>query len=124
MSDWQTFCRGSKDMIPDGKVIAVVIGDGRQQKVRVEAGVGVFELTSVVLRADALKDIPDAALRAWRRNRTTHLVGFKVDQKERLVATAWIPTPGVTAVEFVSQVRRLAREADLFENQLTGADRE
>jgi hypothetical protein len=124
MSDWDAFSRGAKDMFTEGKVITVLISDGRQQKVRVEDADNAFELTSVILPKGAMAGVPDVALRAWRRNRTTHLVGFKVDQKDRLVATAWVPKPGVTAAEFVSHVRRLAREADLFENQLTGADRE
>jgi len=124
VSEWQTFCRGTKGLVVDGKTITVAIGDGRDQRVMVDDSDDAFELTSVVLRANLLADIPDAALRAWRRNRTTHLVGFKVDKKDRLVATAWVPKLGVTADEFVAHVRRLGREADLFESQLTGADRE
>ena len=123
-ADWQAFVYEASDVTVNGASLEVALGDGRRQRVTVREASSTFELSSVVVRADRLSEIEDAALRAWRRNRTTHLVGFKIDQRGRLVATAWVAKAGVSGDEFVSHVRRLAREADLFESQLTGVDRE
>ena len=68
--------------------------------------------------------IPDAALRAWKRNRSTQLVGFRVDRKGRLVGEAWVPKAGLERGEFLLYVVRVATECDLFEYHLTGKDRE
>ncbi|HEU5178897.1 MAG TPA: hypothetical protein VFU24_15710, partial [Burkholderiales bacterium] len=60
-------------------------------------------------------------LRAWRRNRSSQLVGFRVDQRGRLVGEAWVPKAGLSAQEFQVYVRRVAAECDRFEYLLTGA---
>lgn len=123
-TDWRPWCRDADDLRIDATDVVVTLDDGRRQTVRVSEGDGCLELTSTVLRPSAVEAIEDAALRAWRRNRSTRLVGFKVDTRGRLVATAWVPLTGLGGDEFLAMVRRLAREADLFEYQLTGADRE
>jgi hypothetical protein len=83
-----------------------------------------YVLTGVVARQAVFADVPDAALRAWRRNRSTQLVGFRVDRKGRLVGEAWVPKAGLVRSEFLLYVMRVATECDLFEYHLTGKDRE
>jgi len=124
MTEWQSWCKGERDLTVDVAGVRVALDDDRGQVVQVSDGQDCLELSSVVLKASLVETIEDVVLRAWRRNRTTRLVGFKVDKRGRLIATAWTPLAGLTASEFLALVRRLAREADLFEYQLTGADRE
>ena len=64
------------------------------------------------------------ALVAWERNRASSLVGFRVDDRGRLVGESWVPTPGLTRDEFLFYLRSAAAACDLFEYQLTGKDRE
>jgi len=124
MTDWRSLCRGGTDLVVDTDVVTVAVGDGRTQRVRVKATASTYELSSIVVRAAALDEIDDAPLRAWRRNRTSQLVGFRIDERGGLVAVGWVPTVGLTGEEFAGLVRRVAAAADLFEYQLTGKDRE
>lgn len=50
------------------------------------------------------------------------LVGFRMDQKGRLVGEAWMPKVGLGREEFLLYVRRVASECDLFEYSVTGKD--
>ena len=96
---------------------------GRHQRISISETAETFELTSIVARAAAICDIPDVALRAWRRNQAMQLVGFRLDQKGRLLGEAWVPKAGLTRDEFLLCVKRVADECDLFEYHLTGKDR-
>jgi len=69
----------------DGDGIVVTFVGGRHQRVYVDDVDGALELTGFVARQAAVQSVPDACLRAWERNRTTHLVGFRVDRSGRLV---------------------------------------
>ena len=122
--DWHRWCRGAGDISPEGKQVTVSFTNGRRQRVTVVETEDCYELTSVVVRAMALSASPDAELRAWRRNRSAQLVGFKIDARGRLVAETWVPKAGITADEFLTHLRQVSAEADLFEYQLTGKDRE
>lgn len=122
-TEWRSWCKGQADLKVASGALVVELGDDRRQVVQVTAGEDCLELSSNVLRPGLVK-AEDVVFRAWRRNRITRLVGFKVDKRGWLIATAWTPIAGLTAAEFVALVRRIAREADLFEYQLTGADRE
>ncbi len=97
---------------------------GRHQRISIMETAETFELTSIVVRAAAICDIPDVALRAWRRNQAMQLVGFRLDQKGRLLGEAWMPKAGLTRDEFLLYVKRVADECDLFEYHLTGKDRQ
>jgi hypothetical protein len=83
-----------------------------------------IELSSLVARPSVLAEIDSPSLAAWRRNRAASLVGFRVDERGRLVGESWVPTEGLTRDEFLLYVRGLAAACDLFEFQLTGKDRE
>ena len=108
----------------DGDRINVTVSNERRQRIGIRETVDTYELTGVVARPAALSAVPDVSLRAWRRNRGMQLVGFRVDQKGRLVGEAWVPKAGLEREEFLTYVKRVAAECDLFEYYLTGKDRE
>jgi hypothetical protein len=124
MSDWKQLCRGAEGLVLDVDSVDVIQTDARRHRIIISETADTYQLTGVVVRSSTLNDLPDASLRAWRRNRTTELVGFKIDQKGRLVGTAWVPKTGLRREEFLMYVRHVAAECDLFEYHLTGNDRE
>jgi hypothetical protein len=96
----------------------------RRQRIKVRETEDKIELTGIVARPSAVGGIPDVALRAWRRNRAMQLVGFRFDQKGRLIGESWVPKAGLTRGEFLLCAKRIAHECDLFEYHLTGKDQE
>ncbi len=79
-----------------------------------------FEAT--VATARTLESMDEDPVRwAWRRNRASSLVGFRVDQR-RLIAEAVAPAAGLTGDEFLVYLRAVAAEADRMELVLTGRD--
>jgi hypothetical protein len=123
-SDWREFCRKQSAFLIEGDRVAVTFENERRHRVVVRETDSAYVLTAIVARQDVFTDVPDAALRAWKRNRSTQLVGFRVDRKGRLVGEAWIPKAGLERDEFLLCIMRVATECDLFEYQLTGKDRE
>ena len=123
-SDWKRWCRGQENISLDGDCVVITFVGGRHQRVEVTDAGEAFELTGFVARQAALQSVPDAPLRAWERNRTTQLVGFRVDRRGRLVGEAWVPKPGLGADEFLHYARLVAMECDRFEFILTGKDYE
>jgi hypothetical protein len=121
--NWQQFCK-AEGFASDDDGVEVRFDSGRSQKVAVVDHGDAFLLRSIVARQAVVKDVPDAALRAWGRNRCAFLVGFRVDERGRVVGEAWLPKPGITNSEFQIVLRHLATESDRFEFQLTGQDYE
>jgi hypothetical protein len=121
--DWRQFCKAKGFASHDG-VVEVLFDSGRSQKVVVEDLGDAFLLRSTIARQAVVSEIPDAAMRAWVRNRSTLFVGFRVDERGRMVGEAWIPKQGITKSEFQLILRHLATESDRFEFQLTGQDHE
>jgi hypothetical protein len=122
-SDWRRWTLGKEFKVEDD-VIVVALGDGRSQRVVVEeteAGDSV-RLWSVAVRPSALSEQDDPHLFAWDRNRSSDLVGFKVDGRARLIGEAWVPTVGLEAAEWVTYVRAVAVACDRIEYLLTGRD--
>jgi len=122
--DWRNFCRGTANLSVDGEVAEVVTSEARHHRIVVRETPDALELRGVVVRASAVADIPDVCLRVWRRNRATQLVGFRIDQKGRLIGEAWAPKAGLVRAEFLFYLKHIATECDLFEYHLTGQDRE
>ena len=60
---------------------------------------------------------------AWTRNRSSDLVGFKLDSRGRLVGEAWIPSAGLDADEWRSWLHAVATGCDRLEYLLSGKDR-
>lgn len=123
MTDWRQFCRGAEGMSVDGDSVKVITHGERQHRIAIRETGDTYELTGAVARLAALSAVPDVPLRAWRRNRGMQLVGFRVDRKGSLVGEAWVPKAGLGREEFLTYVRRVAGECDLFEYHLTGKDR-
>ena len=123
-TDWKAWCRREKDVDVEREAAVVNLKTGRKQRVCVRFADESIELTSFVARRCSWDPDSDIHIRAWRRNRSTRGVGFSVDEKNRLMARAWMPMIGATKDEFLECLRHLAAEADLFEYQLTGKDQE
>jgi hypothetical protein len=110
--------------MPDDAGVTMQFSDGRRHRIDVREGDGVIELRGVVARRAVAVQIERVALVAWEHNRACSLVGFRVDDRGRLVGESWVPTPGLTRVEFLFYLRSTAAACDLFEYQLTGKDLE
>jgi hypothetical protein len=124
MIEWRDFCVGASDIASDDAGLTVRFGNGRVQRVDVRTAEGVIELRSVVARRAIVEHLEDVVLMSWERNRATSLVGFRADDRGRLVGECWVPIAGLTRDEFLVYVRSVAAACDLFEFQLTGHDRE
>jgi hypothetical protein len=122
-SSWQELCREAGFAPRDG-AIEVRLETGRSQRIEGEELGEELRLRSTVARAAISSDIPDLALSAWVRNRSVPLVGFRVDNRGRLVGELWVPRAGLTSEELHFLIQHLAIECDRFEFQLTGEDRE
>jgi hypothetical protein len=124
MIDWGRLCAGAKDIQIVGNAIVVTLGRGRQHRVDVEIKSDAIELRAVVARRAVVSEQENPTLAAWNRNCASSLVGFRNDERGRLVGESWIPGAGLSADEFLVYVREIAAACDLFEFQLTGKDRE
>jgi hypothetical protein len=122
--EWRKFCEAAPDITLYDTGLTVHFSNGRTQRIEVRLGEGLIELRSVVARRAVAKQIERVALLAWERNRASSLIGFRADDRGRLVGECWVPTPGLTRDEFLIYVRSAAAACDLFEFQLTGDDGE
>lgn len=123
-NSWKQWCRGHQDITIQGGCAVLTFTGGRHQRVHVTDVGEAYELKGFVARQATLRNVPDAHLRAWERNRTTQLVGFRIDRRGRLVGESWVPKPGLDGSEFLHYLRRVAGECDRFEFILTGKDYE
>lgn len=118
-ANWEKLYRGARGKI-NAPYIDVALGNERAHRVEVEEMEGGFQITGIVVRRDGANH----AINAWLRNRAASLVGFRIDLKQRLIGTAFVPSAGVTPAEFQSSVFAVAAECDRFEAILTGKDQE
>ena len=115
-----------------GSTVMVSFPNDRKHKVSLAEAPDSWELTGLVLapnfvtRPDGGDDSVrlDLALRAWRRNQTARLCGFRLSVDGALVGEATVPKIGLTPEELRERVRALARACDLLEAHLTGGDSE
>ncbi|WP_431924815.1 hypothetical protein [Micromonospora wenchangensis] len=120
--DWRRLCQ-SDDMRPKGRHVKVSFANGRSHSVYVRDNDEAYLLTAVVANAEVVGQWDRLYREAWERNRHTRLAGFRIDTAGQLIAHGWTPKDGLTADAFQAVVRAVAREADRYEFQLTGADR-
>ena len=124
MIDWRKICAGVRDLQFDGDAVLVTLVGGFQHRVEVEPKHDAIELRAIVARRGVVEGLDIPALAMWRRNRASTLVGFRLDNRGRLVGESWVPGAGLTTDEFLVYVRNIAAACDRFEFQLTGKDRE
>jgi hypothetical protein len=106
----------------DGDTVVVRFADERHQHVRVLDEGDSLRVVGVVARRGVVEGLESIALRAWSRNRATQLVGFRLDDRGRLVGESWIPKAGLSGEELITYVRQVAAECDRLEYLLTGRD--
>jgi hypothetical protein len=122
-ADWRRLCRGP-NLELDGDEVIVRFENGRSHRVRLGETDETFELHCIVARSTAEFSIPALSLRIWQLNRAAQLVSFRIDARDRVVGSGWMPRAGATAQEFQLVLRRVAVESDRLEFLLTGKDRE
>jgi hypothetical protein len=100
-------------------------GESRRHTVRVHKIDDGIRLEATVATARTLDSIAlydDPHRWAWRRNRVSNLVGFRVDSQQRLLAEAVAPTIALSGDEFETYLLAVATEADRMELVLTAQD--
>jgi len=75
----------AEDFTVQGSAIEVSFADGRRQLVNVAEGAEDYRLSSFVVKEAKAESIPDLPLQVWKRNRTTAIVGFRIDDRGRSV---------------------------------------
>lgn len=102
--------------------IEVRFSSGRKHRVDVTVEPDRWGLRAIVVRPSALEHLEGRReLLPWELNRTSTLVGYRYDERRRLIGEAWAPREA-DADEFQLLVRHLAAECDRLELQLTGGD--
>lgn len=115
------WCR-SAGLEVSGDAVEVRFDDERRHRVQVHDEGDALRLVAVVARPAVVLALDSPALLAWRRNRSTQLVGFRLDERGRLVGESWVPRAGLTGEELAFYVQRVAAECDRLEYLLTGRD--
>lgn len=122
--DWRRLAAAAKLSVR-GDAVYVGVPDGRHQTVQVdESEADMLRAWSIVAKAAVVRQIDEPRLQAWRRNRLSELVGFRVDALGRMIGETFISLPGCGAEELGLHIRVLARACDRFELLLTGSDDE
>ncbi len=124
MLEWHGYCHKAAGVTSEGDRLEVEFASGRRQRVTVEELPDRYVLRSIAARASEVPTDVSPDRRAWTTNRTTDLVGFRIDSQGRFIGEAWVPKLGLTAEEFVFVARRVAAECDRMEYVLTGEERE
>ncbi len=122
---WRALVGRDLDIEPDPKRPAVVVrfDNGRSHRVRVRVAPDGYVLESVIAGPAHTALLGDLHIAAWKRNRSSRLVGYRIDAYGRLVAHVWTPREGLTPEMFMLLMRQVAGEADRHELLLTGRDR-
>jgi hypothetical protein len=122
-SEWETYCR-APDLNSNGTGVLVRFANGRAQRVEITVNDDAYLLRSVVAKQSIVSRDSAAAPRTWLRNQQVSLVGFRIDERGRIVGEAMLLKAGLTAQEFQLVLRTVAVECDRFEYQLTWHDSE
>lgn len=125
-TDWRGLSKEA-GLAVSGDGLLIRFPDGRQQQVSVDSGDGqalrVWSVAASPSRVTAAVGRGESAhLLAWRRNRASDLVGFKVDGRGRLIGEAWVPIAGLDAGEWRTYVTAVAQACDRTEYLLSGRD--
>ena len=123
--EWRRLSRDAGWSVSTNGEITVVLGAGRQHRVFVDPSTGtdLIRLWAVAGQRSDLNTLADPPhVTAWKRNRQSDLVGFKIDPRGKLIGEAWVPTAGLNAEEWAFWVRTVAQVCDRIEYLLTGTD--
>jgi len=123
-TDWRQLSRAAGVAVTTNG-LKVSLGGGRQHTLivdEVDGDTAVLRLWSVAAPARVVLHPEMTDIVAWERNRTSDLVGFKVDGRGRLIGEAWVPQIGLDAEEWAIYVRAVAEACDRVEYLLTGRD--
>lgn len=120
-ADWKSFCR-EKHLDIDQTRVCVTFKDQRKHWLNVIDEGDSYLLRGHVASRKTVRSVHGLPVKIWLRNRTTQLVGFRIDNKSRLVGEAWVPKDGLNAEEFQMYLNILASECDRLEFLLTGTD--
>jgi hypothetical protein len=124
MPDWRLLSREAGFKV-SGTEIALAFSDGRQHSVTVEERPDRqgLRLWAIAARPSMLPEEPEGPhVHAWKRNRASDLVGFKIDGRGRLVGEACVPLAGLDLEEWTIYVNTVARACDRVEYLLSGRD--
>jgi len=124
MLDWRRLSRDAGFKV-SGDELIVTFADGRQHRLTVEERPERQELRLSAVAAQPSMLRPEAdgpQVFAWKRNRFSDLVGFKIDSRGRLVGETWVPLSGLDGEEWTLYVTTLARSCDRLEYLLSGRD--
>src|SRR5512139_2861782 len=106
-TDWRRLSEEA-GLALSGDGLLIRFPDARQQQVFVDSGGQALRVWSVAASPSrvtaAVGRGESAHLLAWRRNRASDLVGFKVDGRGRLIGEAWVPIAGLDAGEWRTYV--------------------
>ena len=99
--------------------------EGRHHAVRlsdVEHGIRMEATVATARTVDSIARYQDPQRWAWRLNRASNLVGFRIDGQKRLLAETVAPIIALSDEEFVTYLLAVAVEADRMELVLTATD--
>jgi hypothetical protein len=120
-ADWTRLCHGP-DFTVSGDTITITLSEGRRHTVQVIPDQDGFGLRAVAVGRAAAERARLLPTDLWERNRTMRVASYVMDQRGRVLVTAWLPDSALTADEFRFVVHRVAVEADRLEYLLTGKD--
>ena len=120
-TDWRRWALAGEFAL-EGDSVRVTFLDGRTQRVYVKQSLldDSLRFWSIAARPAVVERLSEADLYAWKRNRGSDLVGFKIDRRGRLIGEVWLPAAWVTKEEWQLCVRLLAERCDRIEFLLTG----
>lgn len=119
--EWMRACRGA-GMTVQGDFIDVPLGHEGRHRVHLLEEDDMVRLTAVVQRAVRVEHAADLEADVLDRNRASRLVGYRLDDRGRLVGEALLPAAGLEGEEIAFRLKVLAADCNRFEYALTGGD--
>lgn len=122
-AEWLRACR-AEGLTPSGDYVIVPLGHEGQHRIAVLEEEEAIRLSGIVLRAAEAEKVERLAERVLERNRSVRLVGYRLDDRRRLVGEAVLPKAGLEGDELVFRLKQLAADCNRFEYVLAGKDEE
>lgn len=120
-ADWHGLCRG-KEFSVEGEFVNVKLADERSHRLYISSQGEEYSILGIIARSSLVNKLEDPIFVTWARNRNAELVGFRIDDRGRLIGETWVPKAGLTAEEFQLYVRTVATDCDRLESILLGKD--